>query len=719
MRDYEYLPLENEASIRLLTIFPGQFDDPIRAEIRHELLIPPDEIGHTRLSVKEISRTLPRSWRVHETLEGRLLFRHYKTKRTSWTHPDPDVDPALYHSSLDDITDPSVPVYEALSYEWGSPEKDETIEIEVSIVMDENMSHNNSACRHLPITSNLAVALRHVRFHDRPRTLWIDAVCIDQSNSQERSAQVQRMGEIFSLANSVVAWLGPSFTGSRLALNTLRRIGERLEVSNTIYIFPSPQCFGQDGQVMFAQLPTMDELDTIAQLCKVPYFARLWVVQELVLASAKSVVKCGDDGVPWPFFRRAMLHIVSWRDSIPDQRYRAISPVINICSSPPAISLPTLLYNHHYRGCADARDKVYACMNLLDPAVRKHIVADYSKSTLDVFKEVFLGFLGREERLAQLPYAGNCTLPASAWPTWLPDWSNHVSTIMSFAHRVSSISAAGAKYIAPNKLQVHGFSFAQISITGGQVTSGDGFSGVVKFLEDLGLEDLQTSNYPNGETLLDAYIQTIFLGLLDERYFGFGYPTLSQIRDTLTKLKDYDGNVDRSIQLDIHVTRTASAGKMFTTSNGYLGKTTSPIQPGDDVFIILGCDGPMILRPTSAGEYEIVGDCYLHSVMDGEALLGALPHPWKVKLLNDERGFRIPKFYNSDSIEIREYDPRLDSIPILAEWELIEFQWTREDPNTCRKFRNKATGEIINSDPRLFPEALLERGILVKSITLV
>ncbi|KAI1309263.1 HET-domain-containing protein [Xylaria venustula] len=720
MRHYEYLPLEDEASIRLMTIFPGQFYDPFRAEIRHELLIPPGEIGHTRLSAKEVSQTLPPDWEVHETLEGRLLFRNRDTGRTSWTHPNPDVDSTLYDPSLDDSTDTPVPVYEALSYAWGSPEKGEMIEIEVSMIMDENMSRNISACRHLPITRNLAIALRHVRLRDRPRTLWIDAICIDQSNIQERSAQVQRMGEIFSSARDVVAWLGPSFTSSRLALNTLRRIGEQLELSNTTFHnFPAPHWFGHDGQVALAQLPSMDELDAIAQLCKVPYMSRLWVVQELVLASAKSVVKCGDDELPWPLFRRAMLRFSSWVDSIPVQAYQALSPVIAICLTQSALSLPTLLYNHHGRGCADARDKVYACMNLLDPALRQHIVADYSKSVLDVFKEVFLEFLGREERLEQLPYAGICTLPASDWPTWLPDWSERVSILLYHVDQASSISAAGANYIAPNKLQVNGLSSSHISI-GGKILGTDGFLGVVKFLEDLGLEDLQTSAYPNGETRLDAYIQTILEGHLDERAPGIGFPSLSELRGILTKLTDYHGNVDRSIQVaDRYRRGTASVSEMFTTSNGYVGRTTSQIQPGDDVFIILGCNSPMILRPTSDGEYTVVGSCYLHGAMEGEALLGTLPIPWKVKFLDDERGFNIPKFCNGDSHEIREYDPRLDSIPLPAEWEPIEFQWTRADPNICSKFRNRITGEVINSDPRLFPEALLERGIPVKRITLI
>src|SRR5436190_22184539 len=68
--------------------------------------------------------------------------------------------------------------YEALSYTWGSAKK--TFNIIVN------------GCT-MGVTQNLYVALQHLRFEDRDRILWIDAVCIDQSDLQERGHQVQQM----------------------------------------------------------------------------------------------------------------------------------------------------------------------------------------------------------------------------------------------------------------------------------------------------------------------------------------------------------------------------------------------------------------------------------------------------------------------------------------------------------------------------------------------
>jgi hypothetical protein len=74
------------------------------------------------------------------------------------------------------LTELSVPRYEALSYTWGSSDNPEDIYI--------GTSGNYVAS----VTQNLTCALQHLRYEDRPRTLWIDAICVDQANLPERSS---------------------------------------------------------------------------------------------------------------------------------------------------------------------------------------------------------------------------------------------------------------------------------------------------------------------------------------------------------------------------------------------------------------------------------------------------------------------------------------------------------------------------------------------------
>jgi hypothetical protein len=85
--------------------------------------------------------------------------------------------------------------YECISYAWGEP----VFSGEIHII----------GCGMLQITPSLQSALQHLRYQTGQRWLWADAICIDQKDLKERSAQVAIMFEIFRLASRVLVWLGP------------------------------------------------------------------------------------------------------------------------------------------------------------------------------------------------------------------------------------------------------------------------------------------------------------------------------------------------------------------------------------------------------------------------------------------------------------------------------------------------------------------------------
>ncbi|KAL8760735.1 MAG: hypothetical protein Q9184_003093 [Pyrenodesmia sp. 2 TL-2023] len=103
------------------------------------------------------------------------------------------------------------PAYEELSYTWG----DATVRRMIYV-------------NRLPfqVTRNLDVALRYLRQRDEPRVLWIDAVCIDQSNLAEKTHQVGMMGNIYRNAARVLVWLGESDKDIRKAMAFLQRADE-------------------------------------------------------------------------------------------------------------------------------------------------------------------------------------------------------------------------------------------------------------------------------------------------------------------------------------------------------------------------------------------------------------------------------------------------------------------------------------------------------------
>ncbi len=118
--------------------------------------------------------------------------------------------------------------------------------------------------------------------------------------------------------------------------------------------------------------------------------------------------------------------------------------------------------------------------------------------------------------------------------------------------------------------------------TGSQVLGHSGFLGIVEFLKGLGLEDLQTSTYPNGETRLDAYLQTISTGCLDERNPNRGYPTLAEVRDEVVRLAAYPKRAEQSTLAKgffVDLMIWTADFHVFTMSD-YIGLSRAPVQPG-------------------------------------------------------------------------------------------------------------------------------------------
>jgi len=106
----------------------------------------------------------------------------------------------------------ALPSYEALSYVWGDPQKAQHIKV------------NDRSFR---IGKNLHDALLRLRWVTRVRRLWIDAICIDQMNLQERNHQVTLMQRIYMGAVEVIVWLGEEDSVSRMAMHVLDRLSQQ------------------------------------------------------------------------------------------------------------------------------------------------------------------------------------------------------------------------------------------------------------------------------------------------------------------------------------------------------------------------------------------------------------------------------------------------------------------------------------------------------------
>jgi hypothetical protein len=166
--------------------------------------------------------------------------------------------------------------YEALSYCWGEPDFDHALQCEDQTVL---------------ITQNLASALRHLRYPDAPRHLWIDALYICQDDAKEKSYQVQNMFAIFRKAKSVVAWLGPQAPNTHLAFRLLRSWKE-LERD-----FKAPN----HGHGLVCLQLLGNAYSALLELCHRPWFRRTWIRQE-VFGAKHLLLQCGRFTHDWTNF---------------------------------------------------------------------------------------------------------------------------------------------------------------------------------------------------------------------------------------------------------------------------------------------------------------------------------------------------------------------------------------------------------------------------------
>jgi hypothetical protein len=106
----------------------------------------------------------------------------------------------------------------------------------------------------------------------------------------------------------------------------------------------------------------------------------------------------------------------------------------------------------------------------------------------------------------------------------------------------------------------------------------------------------------------------------------------------------------------------------------------------------------------------------MHGLGDAVSLLGPLPAETIVRVYCRRQRLDHRFFSSSTGLETTE-DPRLP--PLSSEWERFEREWTPDDPEPCTWFRNTVTGEEINSDPRMLPEALKARGVSLRTFQLL
>ncbi|CAM1510676.1 Fc.00g010110.m01.CDS01 [Cosmosporella sp. VM-42] len=707
MAPYQYQKLDQAGQeFRLIKLLPGPFENKLRVSVTHEPFpvprnsrVPAEQVP----SKDELQTSLPDGWTVWETLEGRFIFNRVLadgTDATTWTHPVADFPKETYESAGLQDNAALRPNYETLSYTWGSADRTD------SLFMKNAAASTGGEETTIATTPNLGLALRHLRHADTARVLWVDAICINQQDIDERNEQVRRMGDIYRFASRVVVWLGPKTASSAVAIHTLDHLGNEIEFTRDRYYLPSPHCKEHAWYSSRIKLPYDDETwSAIYDLMGSAWFQRLWVFQEIQLANRRAVMQCGQDSILWYHFRRAILRLGSQMHLYPAKFQALLIPTASISERRLSTTLPRLLGTATTLKCSEPRDKVYAILGLTPPAVSRCIIPQYGLPVGEVYKDVFLAYTHLSYRLELLVRAGlKNKLPHM--PSWVPNYlcTEPISLTYAIGYRASGISRADISYIAPNSLDVVG---TPISVVGKLGRSKfDSWNDVFQVIRDVGIDRLQSEQYPTGETLFDAYAWTLSSGLLSERIRDVSYYINLKVWKERLAAAAFGGSIpggDSYDKLPNLILEALEHKQMIETLDGHVGYAPRGIQPGDEICVLLGYNLPVVLRRDGKKNYHLISQCYLHGFMDGEGILGPLPRPWKAVLYSSVNNSDTRYRDCTTGKEVLE-DPRLGNLP--PGWVRIKRKSELGEGFIHDDFLNTVTGDMMNSDPRLLPEGL-------------
>ncbi|RYP64101.1 hypothetical protein DL771_008920 [Monosporascus sp. 5C6A] len=265
-------------------------------------------------------------------------------------------------------------LYEALSY---SDDKN----------ADSSAAPSTGNNRRLLVTANLHAALSHIRDCLLERVMWIDAVCINQQDNDEKGQQVQSMAKIYANAYRVIVWLGEAASDSDQAFEALRKAAKEQRAPSII------------------DKPTQQ---AILALLERPWFQRIWVLQE-VAAARYVLIKCGSSAVDgFTFCSGLDVSKLSYythpdlqdlippityliRDAIFRPQYETSLPETSLAStfSLNIRPLGELVDMYHTRKATNPLDKVYALLGMSSDEPRTAgLLANYTTSWENLFRKL-------------------------------------------------------------------------------------------------------------------------------------------------------------------------------------------------------------------------------------------------------------------------------------------------------------------------------------------
>jgi hypothetical protein len=682
----------------------------------------------------------------HETLFSYTDLEHERNIRLLVLYPrtkHDDIECSLFQVPL-----AQAPCYEAISYRWGPSTE----------------MHNIRVNGHrLEITTSAHKVLANRSSFWRPRLLWIDSICINQKDDEskeensehesgehekrtEKEQQLSLMGDIYWNASLVTVCLQlpdtPFDTATKPVENRLRSWGATVPEGAFDESMERTEAFSACD--MLEELAYLDshegqgDLDiyreyaaqvrtprwiAFQRLVRNPWFDRMWVVQEVSLASSIRVLY-GRTEIKWESLAAALSRAITYpaigslltSTNDPNIRYFEPTGVANIQrmiqfqnkiaeSKNGSTSFVSTLFECDTFKSGDPRDKIFGIQGFCKGNIDSSILPNYKKSTVKVYLATAKYLLRQDNPLRLLSYAGigYFTKPnpkfrnkkyqkrvAERLPSWCPDWSRRPrlgilsyrdSTVFLSAYRAGGDDNAKheiGKGSQSRTLFLMGREVDTISSLGPQLgvqrkerdtekdadeneatetwnisaqkNQGTAVRESWKLILDSVESDCVKQPYPYtnpNQRLHDVFWRTLSgdrtqtrrpapVGCRDEFEQWMSFQNQMEDEGIYSAIS---GDPKTPLPLELFGKYGyAKFGLLFTncgfgrslcvTKRGYIGAVPPLARNGDIIYLIQGAQVPFVLRPvattdpganeSSSNSFELVGEAYVHGIMDGE-----------------------------------------------------------------------------------------------------
>ncbi|KAI0418994.1 heterokaryon incompatibility protein-domain-containing protein [Xylaria grammica] len=491
------------------------------------------------------------------------------------------------------------------------------------------------------LTDNLFDAITRIRHETELRYLWVDALCINQQDGAEKTAQVDMMHRIYSDCEQCYMWLGNVDTAA-MGTTELEALEAAKGALDAIRLLAGVDPDYRLPLSLATKAQQAKAGHAIRLLMDSPWWSRIWTVQEAT-SPKKATVLWGPFSIPWSLMKDAAEKMI--RGHYPPAERLDIHNLVGNYSffTAPILGLiwaskwavrphPPLkmLWRFRYRESTDPRDKVYVILNLVAEGTNplpSVLTSDYTLNTAVLYRRVMLDLLRNERGLRPMIGLRGERKSVPGLPSWVVDWSRQPEkfNIASFwehsnfwlcytADRGLPMLDLGA-LTSPDQgeevLNVNGVFFDKILVCSGTIARDEGEERLYNMVAEVIAKALVEE--PRYRVISEVYWQGALVDIIEGNHVN-------------------SEDVIESVSGDAYWrAQMLRYQRLFITENGAVGLGPSQTSIGDEVWVLSGGRSPFLLSPLrvndavlgtrdSSYHYTFRGDVFIPGVMNGEAV---------------------------------------------------------------------------------------------------